>query len=209
MTMHQPAMDQPAMLRPLVGHLSNRYGLSAALLVAPPIIALYALTIPRGTWPYILVLHATITATILLLSRGVRRAKLRITADGIKETGFFGRPVFTPRTDIASTVVVSVTDGNSPTAYKQLFVLDALERTRIRLRGQFWGEDAIEAVVHAFDVPTLRVSEPTTMADLRGTYGDKLYWHERHPIWRAMLMGVAVTVICGPVFWFIGTLTAH
>jgi hypothetical protein len=189
-------------IRPLVTRLSNEYGLSAALLVLPPLIALYVLTSPSGTWGYVLLVHALISAVILLLSWGLHHTQVRISPDGLSETGLLGRPVFTPREEVASVLVLSITDGNSSAVHDQVFVLDENGRTRLRLRGQLWGPAAVQTVATAYDVPLQRLEDPKTMTDVRFDHASKLYWHERHPLLRALLLGTAIFCVLGPMLWF-------
>jgi len=198
----EPEASPVLLLRPLVTRLSNEYGLSAALLVLPPLIALYVLTAPTGTWGYVLLVHAVISAAILLLSWGLHHTQVQISREGLRETGLLGRPVFTPRNEVASVLVLSITDGNSDSVHDQLFVLDEKGRTRLRLRGQLWGSTSVHTVATAYDVPFQRLDDPKTMADVRFDHASKLYWHERHPLLRALMLGLGILVTLGPMLWF-------
>jgi hypothetical protein len=189
-------------MRPLTTRLSNEYGLSAALLLFPPLAALYALTAPTGKWGYVLLVHAIATAVLVTISIVLRRVQVQISPAGLRETGLLGRPVFTPRDAVASVLVLSITDGNSAAVHDQLFVLDDTGRTRLRLRGQLWGSTAVHAVATAYDVPFQRLDDPKTMADVRFDHASKLYWHERHPLLRALMFGTVVFAVLGPMLWF-------
>jgi len=190
-------------LRPMVGTLSNRYGVVAACVILPPIISLYCLTAASGTWGYIALLHVLLSVMVLALSRALHRARIVIEPSGLTETDLFTRPVHTPRSEMREIRIIPISDGNSSTAYDQLFVLDQHGAARLRIRGQFWGRETVDAVAAAFDLPVTRIDAPRVMRDVRKEGLVPLYWHERHPYLYAILFGVGALAIVGPMLWFV------
>jgi len=197
-----PASETPVVVRPRTYTLVTTYRVVFACLVGPPILTLYVLTAPAGTWAYVVLIHLLAFAVIFLIGLCIRRVKLELTPDRISETGLIGRPVHTARSDISSLLLLSVTDGNSARVEDQLFALDASGNTLLRLRGQFWGREAVRAAIAALDIPCTTIDTPKIMSDLRREHGPLLYWHERHPLWRALLLGTGVLLVAGPVLWF-------
>lgn len=170
------------------------------LAVLPPFLSLYWLTIPTGGWPVILAIHAVTITAVTVASLRVRQSVVEIDETTIRKRGYFGRLVVTPRSELASVLVLPLLAGSSQETSMQLFVLDRDGRTRARMRGQYWSDEALVTVQHALDVPVQRLASPITRHELRARYRLNLYWHERHP--RLTFAGGAVlgALIATPVF---------
>ena len=200
------ASAQTVRVRPLVSRLTSRYWLSAHCLALPPLITLYVFTAGSGRWGYVLLLHVVLIAIGLVLTWCLARAKIDLTPEGIDETDLFTKPAFTRRAEMTSVLLVPVTDGNSTAAHEHLFVIDERGRTRLRMRGQFWGPEALASVVAAYDLPVVRVDGVKTMADLRSEYSQYIFWRERHPYLLAVCVAVGIIVLIGPILWMTQTL---
>jgi len=198
--------SQTVRVRPLVSRLTSRYWLSAHCLALPPLITLYVFSAGSGRWGYILLLHLLLLAVGSVLTWCLARAKVDLTPDGIDETDLFTKPAFTRRAEMASILLVPVADGNSTAAYDHLFVIDERGRTRLRMRGQFWGPEALSSVVAAYNVPVIRADGVKTMAELRSEYSPYIFWRERHPYLLAVCVAVAIVVLIGPILWMAQTL---
>ena len=179
-------------LRPLVARVGGTIVLSTALITVPPSIALYFLTAASGGWPFVLLLQIGTLGVAVAASMLVRRACILIDDGGFWETGFLGRRVRTRVSDISSILVVPFFPGQDLEARDQVFVLDGSGRTRLRVRGQYWGPSVVQAVVNAFDVPVHRAELPMTPAELRHAHRGKLYFHEQHPALAMIAMGLLI-----------------
>ncbi len=193
-------------IRPLVSTLTKRYAISATCLILPPLAALYALTVPNGTWGYIVLLNVVMLAISIFLRRILARAEVVFTPDGITETDLFGPPMVTRRDEMRSILLIPVTDGNSSVTFDHLFLLDENDRVRLRMRGRFWGKEALRTVVSLYELPVTRIAETRTLSDLRGDFSRYLFWRERHPYLLALFMAVGIVALFGPVLWLIDTL---
>ncbi|THG30051.1 hypothetical protein [Naasia lichenicola] len=190
-------------VRPLISKLLTRYWISALCMGLPPVITLYVFSLAAGEWAYVLLLHVIPTAIGFVLTMSLRRSRVVLSPEGITETDLFTAPVSTPRAEMSSILMVPVTDGNSSTAHNHLFLFDHDGRTRLRMRGAFWGEEALENVVRSFDLPVVRVEKVATMSDLRAEYGSAIYWRERHPYLLGVVIGIGIVVLTGPVLWMV------
>ncbi|THG29901.1 hypothetical protein [Naasia lichenicola] len=193
-------------IRPLVSTLTRRYAVSATCLIVPPLTALYALTVSNGTWGYIVLLQVVMLAISIFLRRILARAKVVFSPHGFTETDLFGPPMVTRREEMRSILLIPVTDGNSSSSFDHLFLLDADDRVRLRMRGRFWGEEALRTVVSLYELPVTRIAETRTLTDLRGDFSRYLFWRERHPYLLALFMAVGIVALFGPVLWMIETL---
>ncbi|WP_210480349.1 hypothetical protein [Naasia sp. SYSU D00948] len=187
-------------VHPMWGRFASTATAAISLTVLPPFLALYWLTIPTGDWMLVLAIHAVTLAVVIPATLRVRHAVIEIDEHEVRERGYFGRLVVTPRADIGSVLVVPVLAGSTLDSSVQLFVLDREGRTRVRMRGQYWSEEALTAVEHAFDVPVKRVPAPITRRELRARYGPNLYWHERHPALTFTAVAALCTAVATPVF---------
>jgi hypothetical protein len=156
--------------------------LVAAALTLPILAAMLWFSIPRGTWPRVLVALAFVAAVYLLGSYLLRSAAISISRDGIVERGFFRRDNRVPAKRIAAVVLLEVYRGSTAETERQLFLVDAAGMLLLRMRGQFWSADDMETVAAAFDVPVRRSDDPITWRGLRVQSPELLYWFERFPV---------------------------
>jgi len=155
--------------------------LVAAALILPVFTAMFWFAIPRGTWPRVVI---ALLFVVVLYGAGaalLRGVSVRITHDGLIERGYFIHNNRIPAKRIATALVVDVYRGASTDTNRQLFLLDSTGELLLRMRGEFWSNDDIDAVTHAFDVPVKHRPDPLTTARLRAEMPELLYWFERWP----------------------------
>ncbi len=151
-----------------------------AALTLPIFTAMLWYAIPRGSWPrvviafgFVLLLYA---AAVLLL----RSVSIRVEHDAVVERGFIARSRV-PLKRVASAIVLDVYRGPSSETTRQLFLVDTAGELLLRMRGEFWAGDDIEAVATAVDVPVQRRLDPVTASAVRREMPELLYWFERWP----------------------------
>jgi len=186
-------------LRPLVARVGGSIGLSAALITVPPFAALYFLTASSGGWPFLLALQVAVSSIAVVGSASTQRAVIRIDEDGFNETGYFGGRTRTSLADIGSILVIPLAAGQTLATNDQVFVLDQAGRTRVRVRGQYWGPAVVRAITTAFDVPVHRIENAMTPAEMRHAHRSKLYFHERHPVIVTTALAIAIVGITLPI----------
>src|SRR3712207_2037818 len=118
-------------LHPMWSRFASTATVAISLAVLPPFLALYWLTIPDGEWPVVLAINAVTAATTTIGAVRVRHARIEVDEQGIRERGYFGRLVVTPREEIASILIVPVLAGSTLETTTQLFVLDFQGLTRV------------------------------------------------------------------------------
>jgi hypothetical protein len=152
----------------------------AAALLIPVFTAVFWFAIPRGTWPRVFVALLVVAAVYTLASYLLSRACIRIAPDGVAERGFFTTNRLASKR-IESVLIITAYRGQTLETVPQLFLLDTAGDALLRMRGQFWSSDSIEAMASAYDVPVRRIEEPLTRAELRRDHARLLYWFERWP----------------------------
>jgi hypothetical protein len=178
--MTDSATTTPITLRPLP-QLSGPTRIVTAVLILPVFIAVFWFSIPRGTWPRVLVALIVVSLVYLVASRLLARASIRVTADCVSENGLLSGRIRVPARRIVSLVILETYRGDSFDTDLQLFAFDPAGVRLFRMRGPYWSRESIEIMAAAFDVPTRRIEGPITSLELRRRYRDSLYWFERWP----------------------------
>jgi hypothetical protein len=157
-------------------------GLTAVLALTTPVFAvLYWLTIPGGAWTVVLGAHLLVVLATIV---GVYRffsATITLSAEGVRERGFFGGTRLVRPADVAAILLVRLYDGSTLDTLPQLFVTGHDGRVLLRMRGQFWSTEDIERVAEELDRPVTRAEDFMTMKQLRRSSPELLYWFERLP----------------------------
>ncbi|MCS5723976.1 hypothetical protein N1028_13030 [Herbiconiux sp. CPCC 203407] len=174
-------IDRSTMLiRPRV-QLIRQTRLAAAALILPVFAAMLWFSLPRGTWLRVAIAFAFVLALYLAGSALLRGVSIRLGPDGLVERGFFRRQSRIPAKRIAAAVVIDVYRGVTAETDRQLFLVDTTGELLVRMRGEFWTNEAIETVAAAFEVPVRRAPDPITATQLRHDHADLLFWFERWP----------------------------
>ncbi len=176
----RPSASTGVVVRPRA-QIFSQTRLVAAALILPVFAAMFWFAIPRGTWPRVII---ALLFVVLLYAAGavlLRGVSIRITHDGLIERGYFIHNNRIPAKRIATALVVDVYRGASTDTTRQLFLLDSTGELLLRMRGEFWSNDDIDAVTRAFDVPVQQRQDPVTAARLRAELPELLYWFERWP----------------------------
>lgn len=160
-----------------------RSGVIAVLALTTPVFAIvYWLTITSGAWPITLAVHVAVAAVALLVVLQYRRTSVLVSPDGVRERGFLGHVNEIASRDIGTLCLVEIYRDNALDTQPNLFILDTAGRPRIRLRGQYWSLEAMEAVAEVLDRPLVSLGESVTVSELRASRPEWLYWFERMPI---------------------------
>ncbi|MCS5716821.1 hypothetical protein N1027_01590 [Herbiconiux sp. CPCC 205763] len=183
-----------AVVRPR-DQISRQTRLVAATLTLPILAAMLWFSIPRGTWPRVIIAFLFIAAIYLTAAWLLRGVSIRIGRDGLVERGFFRHDNRIPAKRIAAAHIIDVYRGVSTETHRQLFLLDSSGELLLRMRGEFWSNDDIEAIAGAFDVPVRRFADPITASRLRAQSPDLVYWFERWPWVGGLCMVGAISLL--------------
>ena len=170
-----------SVLRPHRHLLVN--GVIATLALTTPVFAVaYWLTIPTGSWPWVLALHVLTAIVVVLLVLRFRRTTVTVSPAGVRERGFLGQVNEISNTEIGSICLIEIYRDNALDTQPNLFVLDRSGAVRVRLRGQYWSRAIMEDVADVLDRPVVNVSDTITLSEMRSARPEWLYWFERVPL---------------------------
>ena len=160
--------------------LARTIGLPVLALALPLLITVGWVLRPLGTGALVGSLGAALALAGLaaLAWDRYRRTEIEVGPAGIVECGFFGRVNRVPRSDVAGVLRLETYRGDTLETVRQLFVVDRDGRCRVRMRGTFWDDTALDAVATALGVEQAVRTEPVTLAELRSSDPALLYWFE-------------------------------
>ncbi|TFD76311.1 hypothetical protein [Cryobacterium psychrophilum] len=145
----------------------------------PIFTVLYWLNAPTGTWLLVLIPQALVTLIYVLSMIAGHRVMISVNATEISERGFLRPFTAFPRAILGRVVLLDLYTSSSLDTIPQLFVTDTDGKLLVRMRGQFWSHDDMEALADDLDIPVMHVPEPVTLADLNRLRPELLYWFER------------------------------
>ncbi|MFC5929264.1 hypothetical protein D6T64_03135 [Cryobacterium melibiosiphilum] len=160
-------------------------GLGVLALFAPIFAVLYWLMIPAGTWLWVASAQLVATLACLAALLGAYRAYVRVGASGLSERGILGHVSNVGVSDVASVILLDLYRSAALDTQPQLFVVGHSGELLMRMRGQFWTQEAMDTVVDELGAPVTRVPEPLTLLDLNRWKPGLLYWFERRHVPRA------------------------
>ncbi|MEO8906913.1 MAG: hypothetical protein ABI310_02440 [Microbacteriaceae bacterium] len=155
--------------------------ITLAALTAPLFAVFYWLTIPHNLWPIVLAAQVFVTALGALIGLGYASATIWVSSDGVRERGFFGATRSYPIAEIGGILLLETYRGSALDSEPQLFVCGNDGRRLLRMRGTFWQRADMDALIENLDLPVHVVDGTFTMAELRHTRPELLYWFERFP----------------------------
>jgi len=165
-----------------------RRGIGAILaFFLPTFGVLYFLTIPNGPWVAVLIAQLLVIAAFIYSVISFRRLGVWVTADTIAERGFFGITQRYHREQLGPTIFVNMYHGGWVETAPQLFICDPDGQQLIRLRGQFWSHDTMQAIASTLDVPVTEIDHPVSTGELHAMHPGLLYWFERRPVIAALV----------------------
>ena len=167
---------------------------------APIFATLYLLTASTGNVGYVAVLQAIVTLCLVVGIGAGGFAAIIITSAEIKERGYFGITHSVPIEEIASMVLIRVSDVGTGEFRKHAFVLDANGKVLLRMRGKFWDRETVNQFAQSLDVPVTLIEHPLTPLELRKEHGALLYRYERHPHLTTTGAVLGGTIIAAPLF---------
>ncbi|MEY2847437.1 MAG: hypothetical protein RI885_102 [Actinomycetota bacterium] len=162
--------------------LVRRLTLSFAGGTSPVFLALYILSIPRGTGVTVLAGHALVVLVFVLVLTRRTRQMIWVTDAAVVRIGLFGGPRVVPRQSIASLVLTETYRTNAPDTATQLLLQDAAGARLLRLDGVFWDGEAIARLVAALEIPPADDTDPMTAREYFARYPGSAFWFQRRGI---------------------------
>ncbi|ANJ26231.1 hypothetical protein [Agromyces aureus] len=164
--------------------LGRNIGFSIAALVLPILATQLWVLDPTGAWAVVAWAGAVIAALLVFAWIAYQRTQATVSRYGIVERGFFGGTYTIRASDIATVLRVQLYRGSSLDTTQELFVVNRAGRGVFRMRGRFWNTSTMDRVAKILDVEETVRTEPVTLAELRETDPNLLYWFERRSLTR-------------------------
>lgn len=162
--------------------LLSQGALAVCALVLPLLIALYWLTIPAGTWPWVAAAQGVVMVTVALAVIQYFRVSITATPTELIEHGFFGLTTHAPIERIGRAVLLEMHRSASAESQLQMFVLGHNGEVLLRMRGEYWSRSSINRIAaQLVTVPIEHVEHPVTLDEMQRTNPRMLYWFERRP----------------------------
>ncbi len=181
-------------------HLFSQGIIAVVAFMTPVFVVLYVLTIPSGPWRAVLATQVIATIVVVGASASYFRVAIWVDRTSITEVGFFGRTIRVEADEIGSVFVAEVFEASGTKSLPQLFVRDKQGRQVIRMRGQFWSREAMDAVLATLDVPKQARENTVSTRELRDEYPGLLYWFERRPVIAALVFTGVTALVGGAVY---------
>lgn len=144
---------------------------------------------------------ATVISVLLAALLGLwymRRARIDITRDEIAYVGF-GPTRRWQRDALGRVIVVDrMIVPMAPRNHQWIVALDTDDRRMFQIAGGIWAEDDRRRLVETLGHED-RLTGDTTTKDVAARYPTALRWHQRRPYLSAVVIMVAILVICVPL----------
>ena len=165
-------------------HSLFRRGVAAFLAFSVPATAvLLILTVPDGPWPVVVGGAVVLSLAFVYGVVSYQRLGVWVSAERITERGFFGKSSTLTHSQIGSIIIADVFPGGTASeTVPNLFICDLQGWQVIRLRGQFWPRETMDAILAELDAPLTEIDRPISTSELYATYPGLLYWFERRPL---------------------------
>ena len=171
--------------------------LTGVFSLSPVLIAVLWLTLPTGHQCGVLAVACGVVVMGLLMYWRYRLSYAAVTRTEFVKRGWLPGFVRLRRDEIDSLVLVRTYRDHSTETSTQLLALDDEGRRLFRMRGTYWSETSVDAVVDALGIPTTVLPRPLTRREFFAAYPDSPYWYESRPWIGATIAGILFTLGTG------------
>jgi hypothetical protein len=153
-----------------------------ASLTVPILLVLLWLTVPNGPWMWVAAAAVAVALVVAYSVFQYFRVSVSVTPTHLVEKTFFGTTNRVPLDTVTRAVLLDLHRTLAAEPRRQLFVLDAEGRVKLRMRGDYWSTASIHKVAeHLVTVPVEHIENALTLDELQRTNPLMLYWFERRP----------------------------
>lgn len=160
-------------------------GLGVLALCAPIFAVLFWVMIPAGTWLWVATAQLVTMLALVLALLGANRAYVSVGPAGFSERDILGHIRTIDAAEVASVILMNLYRSDTLDTQPQLFAVGHGGELLLRMRGQFWSEEAMETVADELGAPVLRVADPLTLVELNRWQPGLVHWFERRHVWNA------------------------
>lgn len=171
--------------------------LTGVFSLSPVLVAVLWLTLPTGHQNGVLAVAVGVVVMGLSMYWRYRLSYAAVTRTEFVKRGWLPGFVRLRRDDVDTLVLVRTYRDHSTETSTQLLALDDEGRRLFRMRGTYWSETSVDAVVDALGIPTTVLPRPLTRREFFAAYPDSPYWYESRPWIGATIAGILFTLGTG------------
>jgi hypothetical protein len=189
-------------LRPL-RHLAWRTAAAGNIAVVVPGAAVAVVIAAQDGRPVVagsVALVALLVAALVVVP--ALRIRTRLEPGGITTfwTGRIGSTTLL-KDQVRRAVVRTIYNSDGVSTHRHLFLLDASDRTLLRMNDRWWTDEQLLTVAHHFPVTLESQNQPVHLAEVRRTARQQLRWIERHRITSRAVTVAGVFLLCLAFAW--------
>jgi hypothetical protein len=181
-----------------VRHLAWRTAVAGNIAVVVPGAAVAVVIAAQDGRP---VIAGTVALVSLLVAAfavvPALRIRTRLEPGGVTTfwTGRLGSTTL-PKEDVRRALVRTIYNSDGVSTNRHLFLLDAQDRTLLRMSDRWWTDEQLLTVAHHFEVTIESQNQPVHLVELRRTARQHLRWTERHRVTWSTLLVVSTFLAC-------------
>jgi hypothetical protein len=170
--------------------------LSILFSVVPVGVAMTWMSVTPRAWAVLVVVVLVLALAVSTAAVRLRAAFVGVEGGVVTVRGVLSRERSFARAHVAELVVATTHGLSVDRTRRELVALDQGGTPLFRVRGDVWGEDGLDRVVAALDLPTSEMTKPMSMREFIRRWPGSRAWYE-HPRGWAALAGVAGLVVLG------------
>jgi hypothetical protein len=170
--------------------------LSILFSVVPVGVAMTWMSVTPRAWAVLVVVVLVLALAVSTAAVRLRVAFVGVEGGVVTVRGVLSRERSFARAHVAELVVATTHGLSVDRTRRELVALDQGGTPLFRVRGDVWGEDGLDRVVAALELPTSEMTKPMSMREFVRRWPGSRAWYE-HPRGWAALAGVAGLVVLG------------
>jgi hypothetical protein len=170
--------------------------LSILFSVVPVGVAMTWMSVTPRAWAVLVVVVLVLALAVSTAAVRLRAAFVGVEGGVVTVRGVLSRERSFARAHVAELVVATTHGLSVDRTRRELVALDQGGTPLFRVRGDVWGEDGLDRVVAALELPTSEMTKPMSMREFVRRWPGSRAWYE-HPRGWAALAGVAGLVVLG------------
>ncbi len=170
--------------------------LSILFSVVPVGVAMTWMSVTPRAWAVLVVVVLVLALAVSTAAVRLRAAFVGVEGGVVTVRGVLSRERSFARAHLAELVIATTHGLSVDRTRRELVALDQGGTPLFRVRGDVWGEDGLDRVVAALELPTSEMTKPMSMREFVRRWPGSRAWYE-HPRGWAALAGVAGLVVLG------------
>jgi hypothetical protein len=175
-------------------NLVRSTALSILFSVVPVGVAMAWMSVTPRAWAVLVVVVLVLTVAVATAAVRLRAAFVGVEGGVVTVRGVLSRERSFTRASVVEVVIATTHCISVDRTRRELVALDEGGAPLFRVRGDVWGEDGLDRVVAALDLPTSEMTKPMSMREFVRRWPGSRAWYEQPRGWAALagLAGLGV-----------------